>query len=280
MSVQLTRKIRIHVVEYKKSFPLLTQEKMNGFQTKSNARKILQRLDEETEQESKRSRTPDIAPMSTTEELMDESCFVPRTPEGPPPSLADVEDHSPSWRTPKRPLDILGGQYPDPISMDFKITKSKKVTEGMDVYFIGIRHGFQQRPWDYKIQSPPSNVQFVTSKYHSTDYTRVLISPVILDGTFTAYPAEFMAFVDHVERLSARLKSELEKNDADTTNWKAPLKYSDGICTGIYAKLKNVTVREHIRMNPNRLKCALKLSCVYVGSNVSGLTFELVQAFP
>jgi hypothetical protein len=163
--------------------------------------------------------------------------------------------------------------------MDFTITKTKRVNKGMDVYFIGIRHGFQARPWNYNIQSPPASAQFVTSKYQSTDYTRVLISPAVLDGSFSAYPAEFMAFVDHVERLSDRLKSEMEKINVDTEKWKLPMKYADNICIGLYAKIKNNTVREQIRLNPNRLKCSLRLTCVYIGSEASGLTFELTHAY-
>jgi len=269
--------------------------------------KILKRSEEmEMDQENKRPRTPefrpeilsmddsrhngDRAPSSTIEDILEESCFIPRTPEGPPPEDKDVEEaartiinlqNSPAWCDPIRPLDILGGQYPDPIAMDFTITKTKRVNKDMDVYFIGIRHGFQARPWNYTIQSPPASAQFVTSKYQSIDYTRILISPSVLDGSFSAYPAEFMAFVDHVERLSDRLKSEMEKINANNEKWKLelPMKYSDNICIGLYAKVKNNAVREQIRINPNRLKCSLKLTCVYIGAEASGLTFELTQAY-
>jgi len=210
--------------------------------------KIMKRAEEMDMQEhdTKRPRTPDAdtAPSSTIEELLEESCFIPRTPEKPPPAPStpprDIEEaartlinlqNSPAWCDPIRPLDILGGQYPDPMSMDFAITKTKKVNKGMDVYFIGIRHGFQARPWNYNIQSPPASAQFVT------------------------------------------------RINVHTEKWKLPMKYSANMCTGLYAKVKNNALREQIQVNPNRLKCSLRLTCVYVGSEASGLTFELTHAY-
>jgi hypothetical protein len=96
--------------------------------------KIINRS-EEMEKENKRPRTPEKAPSSTVPE------HAPRTPEGPPPPTADeLADaaktllnlqHSPAWCDPVRPLDILGGQYPDPLVYDFQITKSKRVDPNM-----------------------------------------------------------------------------------------------------------------------------------------------------
>lgn len=248
-------------------------------------------MNTEEDKENKRPRTPefrpeifrrgdeDKAPSSTVPELMDESCFIPRTPEGKPPPTLPVLQHSPAWCDPVRPLDILGGQYPDPISMDFAITRTKRVNRGVDVYFVGIRHGFQSRPWNYTIQSPPCSIQFVYTKFQTMDQSRILLSPCVLDGSFTSYPAEFMAFVDHVENLSERLKSEMNGIKADTSNWKHPFKYSDGICLGIYAKVKNHNLKEQIKTSNNRVKCTLKLSCVYISSESAGMTFELTSAY-
>jgi len=89
-----------------------------------------------------------------------------------------------------------------------------------------------------------------------------------------------MAFVDHVETLGERLKSELESMGEDTSSWRMPEKYKDGICEGIYAKLKSNVVRDMIITEPNHLKCVLKLICVYANDMLSGASFELTATYP
>jgi chromatin remodeling complex protein RSC6 len=207
--------------------------------------KILQRR-EELEQDFKRPKTPEMkdeAPSSTVPEILfgrqPEDNEAPRTPDYTSHPTEEEKEaavtlmniqRSPAWGEPVRPLDILGGQYPDPITMEFTITKSKSVNNKMDIYFIGISHGFNAKPWSYTIQSPPCFVQFVPSKYQSVDHSRVLLSPSLPDGTITAYPSEFLAFVDHIEALSARLMDEMLQMKGSPyiqEKWKAPLKYSD-----------------------------------------------------
>ena len=138
-----------------------------GFQTKSNIRKILQRLDEE-EQETKRPRTPEHKP-EEEKEMMEAAT-----------TLTDIQ-HSPAWCDPIRPLDILGGQYPDPQSMQLSITKSKRVgaPESTRIYFVGIRHGYGGRPWSLQMQSPACYVKFDPTKFETEDHSRVLIQPSI-----------------------------------------------------------------------------------------------------
>jgi hypothetical protein len=232
--------------------------------------KILKRGEQEdcAEQEAKRPRTPDReeAPITTVPAV-----FEPKSP-----------PYSPAWGDPVRPLDILGGQYPDPQSMDLSITKSKTIGEQdfNKIYFIGIRHGHGARPWSMSIQSPPCHVKFDPTKFETYDNIRVLLQPSIPDGSFLAYPAEFMAFVDHVETLGERLKTDLMEQGEDVSKWRLPAKYKDGICEGIYAKLKNATVKELVRAEPNRLRCVLKLTCVYANQNQSGMSFELTAVYP
>ena len=55
-------------------------------------------------------------------------------------------------------------------------------------------------------------------------------------------------------------------------------KYSDNICLRIYAKVKNNTLKETLKLNPNRIRCSLKLSCIYISAESAGLTFELINA--
>ena len=213
----------------------------------------------------------------------------PKTPERPPPLDIDVKEaskallnilHSPAWCDPVRPLDILGGQYPDPESIDFQITKSKRVDSNMQVFFVGIRHGHGARAWNFTVQSPPCNVRFTQSKYNNEHpECRVLLSPNVPDGSFVAYPSEYLAFVDHIETAARRLKREMEEMGADTTHWKLPMKFADNICQGLYAKVKMNHVREILKTNTNNLVCTLKLTCVYFSRENSGLSFEVVNAF-
>jgi hypothetical protein len=261
-----------------------------------SSKRILRRHEEE----SKRPKTPEReeeddsqmiqAPSITVPDIVfgDPNYQAPRTPDYTPVpteeereaaiALSNIQ-RSPAWGEPVRPLDILGGQYPNPITMDFSITKSKSVNNKMEIYFIGISHGFSAKPWSYTVQSPPCFVQFVPSKFQSVDHSRVLLSPSLPDGTITAYPSEFLAFVDHIEALSARLMDEmlqLRGSSYIQEKWKAPLKYTDGICLGIYAKLRSNLIRDMIRMSPNRLKCSLKLTCTYLSPENCGMSFELI----
>jgi hypothetical protein len=164
--------------------------------------------------------------------------------------------------------------------LDLSITKSKTTGERdfNRVFFVGIRYGYSGRSWAMSIQSPTCYVKFDPAKIEAFDQTRVLLQPSIPDGSFLAYPAEFMAFVDHIETLGERLKRELTARGEDTSNWRMPTKYKDGICEGIYAKLKNATVKQVIKTEPNHLKCVLKLTCLYANDNQSGVSFELTDA--
>ena len=166
--------------------------------------------------------------------------------------------------------------------MQLTVTKSKRVGQpnSLQVYFIGIRHGYGGRPWSVNVQSPPCHVRFDPTKFETEDHARVLIQPSIPDGSFQPYPAEFMAFVDHIECLGERLKTELEILGEDTSKWRMPVKYKDGICEGIYAKLKSNTVRDTIRSDNNYLRCVLKLVCVYANEYQAGVSFELTAAYP
>ena len=179
-----------------------------------------------------------------------------------------------------RPLDILGGQYPDPESYDFQITKCKKVDPNMQVYFIGIKHGFgSNRAWNLTVQTPPCYARFTQSKYASEHpECRVLLAPNAPNGFFTMYPAEYLAFVDHIEGVATRLKREMEGLGHDTSHWKLPMKFSDSICQGLYAKVKDDNVRRVLRSSSNDVVCSLKLSCVFFGKENSGLSFEIISA--
>ena len=64
----------------------------------------------------------------------------------------------------------------------------------------------------------------------------------------------------------------------DTTHWKLPMKFNEGICQGIYAKVKSEGVRNVLRDRPNNVRCSLKLSCIFFGNENSGLTFEIMNA--
>ena len=233
--------------------------------------KILRRDEEpvEEEQETKRPRTPEHKP-EEEKEMMEAA----RT-------LVNLQ-HSPAWCEPVRPLDILGGQYPDPQSMQLSITKSKKVgnPESTQIYFVGIRHGYGGRPWSLQMQSPACYVKFDPTKFETEDHSRVLIQHSIPDGSFLAYPAEFLAFVDHIETLGNRLKSELEALGENTSNWRLPVKYKDGICEGIYAKLKSNAIRDVIRSDPNHVRCVLKVACVYANEYQSGISLEVNAVYP
>jgi hypothetical protein len=235
--------------------------------------KILQRT-EDMEKENKRPRTPerllDEAPSTTV------PVYAPRTPEHAPPA-EDKPQYSPAWCDPIRPLDILGGQYPDPESYDFKITKSLRANDNLDIYYVGISHGYGARPFGFNLQSPPCNVRFIPSKYDQSE-SRVFLAPKAPDGFFTAYPSEYLAFIDHVEGVAMRLKREMTEMGLDTTTWKLPMKFNEGICQGIYAKVKSEGVRSVLRDHPNNVRCSLKLSCIFFGKENSGLTFEIMNA--
>ena len=252
--------------------------------------KILQR-DEEMDKENKRPRTPekldeDKAPAIIFGRVPE---YEPKTPEQAPPvedkeikeaaeALTNLK-HSPAWCDPVRPLDILGGQYPDPESYDIQITKSKKVDPNMQVFFAGIRHGYGNRAWNLTVQSPLSSISFTHSKYPGEHpESRVFIAPKAPDGYFTSYPSEYLAFLDHVEQLSVRLKREMEELGMDTTNWKLPMKFADGICQGIYAKVKMDPVRRILKGRANNVRCTLKLTCIYFSKENSGLSFEIIHA--
>ena len=244
--------------------------------------KILNRS-EEMEKENKRPRTPeDKAPSTTVPE------YEPKTPEHSPEEEKEMQEaarklielsHSPAWCDPVRPLDILGGQYPDPESYDFQITKSKRVDNDMQVYFVGIRHGFGGRAWNLSVQSPPCSISFTPSKYNKEHpECRVFIAPKAPDGHFTAYPSEYLAFIDHIECVAQRLKREMEAQGLDTTHWKLPMKFNDGICQGVYAKVKMDPVRRILKGRSNNVRCTLKLTCIFFSMENSGLSFEIINA--
>jgi hypothetical protein len=237
--------------------------------------KILNRA-EDMEKENKRPRTPekllqDEAPSSTVPE------YTPRTPEYAPPPAEDKPQYSPAWCDPIRPLDILGGQYPDPESYDFKITKSLRANDNLDIYYVGISHGYNARPFGFNLQSPPCNVRFIPSKYDQSE-SRVFLAPKAPDGFFTAYPSEYLAFIDHVEGVAMRLKREMTEMGLDTTTWKLPMKFEEGICQGIYAKVKNADVRNVLKDRSNHVRVTLKLSCIFFSADNCGLSFEITNA--
>ena len=130
------------------------------------------------------------------------------------------------------------------------------------------------------MQSPTCYVKFDPTKFETEDHSRVLIQHSIPDGSFLAYPAEFLAFVDHIETLGNRLKSELEALGENTSNWRLPVKYKDGICEGIYAKLKSNAIRDVIRSDPNHVRCVLKVVCAYANDYQSGISLELTAVYP
>ena len=246
--------------------------------------KILQRA-EEISQETKRPRTPEkLDEEKTPDNTVPEIIFgrvpdyEPKTPEHAPPPLPELKP-SPAWCDPVRPLDILGGQYPDPESYDFQITKSKKVENDMQVFFVGIRHGYGGRAWNFTVQSPPSSIRFTQLKImNEHPESRVFIAPKAPDGFFTPYPSEYLAFIDHIEHVAIRLKREMEELGMDTTHWKLPMKFTDGICQGIYAKVKSDPVRRILKGRANNVKCTLKLTCVFFSRENSGLSFEIIHA--
>ena len=244
--------------------------------------KILNRA-EEMEKENKRPRTleKDTAPSVTVPE------YTPKTTENEPPAVdKDVQEaavaisllqHSPAWCDPVRPLDILGGQYPDPESYDFKITRAKRASDNLDIYYVGISHGYGARPFSFNLQSPPCGVTFIPSKYDQSE-SRVFIAPKAPDGFFTAYPSEYLAFIDHVEGVAMRLKREMTDMGLDTTTWKLPMKFNEGICQGIYAKVKNADVRNTLKERSNHVRVTLKLSCIFFSADNCGLSFEITNA--
>ena len=146
--------------------------------------KILQRFEEMgLEKENKRPRTPEKQDHESDEQTTQPNIVFgnftehkPKTPERLPPLDIDVKEaskallnilHSPAWCDPVRPLDIVGGQHPDPESIAFQITKTKRVDSNMQVFFVGIRHGHGARAWNFTVQSPPCNVRFTQSKYNN-----------------------------------------------------------------------------------------------------------------
>jgi hypothetical protein len=262
--------------------------------------KILQRSDED--KENKRQRTPEqdvahrniaVAHRNTSEQDVAPSntvpTYEPKTPENPPPPAPEDKEiqeaaqaianlqHSPAWCDPIRPLDILGGQYPDAELYDFKITKAKNTNNNLQIYYVGICHGYGSRPFNFNVQSPACSVSFIPSKYDQTE-NRVFIAPKAPDGFFTAYPSEYLAFIDHIECVAMRLKREMTNLGCDTTHWKLPMKFNDGICQGIYAKVKRDSVREILKERSNHVRVSLKLACIFFGNNNSGLSFEIINA--
>jgi hypothetical protein len=107
--------------------------------------------------------------------------------------------------------------------------------------------------------------------------SRVLICPPFNDGLTTPDQASFMAFLDHIDEVSNKLK-DIVKALSDVSHWQSPIRIVDGLMVGLQAKVKTDVVRNAIMMNNGVVKCCLKLTCVYFANQRSGLAFELIEA--
>jgi hypothetical protein len=198
----------------------------------------------------------------------------------PPPQLKRENAILPSrWRSADAP-DVYGATYPLPQSYDFAVGTHKRVDKHLSVCFVGLKYGFGSRTWAFTITSPPCLVKYIDSKYQNEHKkARAMLTPCPPDGHDTSYPDQFLAFVDHLEKVSMILKDQLDAAGHDVSNWHSPIIEEEGIVTGLYAKVKNEFTRNVIDNDGNKLRCALKLSCAYFAKDRSGLSFELSSAF-
>ena len=100
------------------------------------------------------------------------------------------------------------------------------------------------------------------------------------DGMKHVDPAPIISFLNHVEAISDLLKDKLLKKDNNAQNWMSPLKIQDGFLMGMNVKVKSDNVKNAIVACPHNIRCVVKINCVYVNANRSGVSFELIEAFP
>lgn len=198
----------------------------------------------------------------------------PRSPSGPPPPTLQRES---AWVASVSP-EIHGATYPLVNSYNFVMQPLKLVNPNLDIIPIGLNHGHGGRTWAFTITSPPCTATFIQSKYDGTQ-ARARLSPNAPDGHSVEYPAQFIAFIDHLDQISNRLKEMLEKEQYVTDKWNSPFIEEDGNLQGVYVKVKNPTVRNIISQGGVNLKCTIKLTCIYFTKERCGLSFELVAAY-
>jgi hypothetical protein len=87
-----------------------------------------------------------------------------------------------------------------------------------------------------------------------------------------------MAFLDHVEAISNRLKSMLA-TQRDVSTWQSPLKLENGFIVGVQAKIRTDTVRQAILQSNGTLKCSLRMTRVYFAKERNGISFELIEVY-
>ena len=194
-----------------------------------------------------------------------------------------AEEHQTKWRCSEGVLDLHDGTYPLISSYNFVVQSQRLINPNLSVYFIGINTGPNTRAWSLTLQSPPCFVKFIASHYEGEgEKCRALLTPQPLDGNnVVVFPMDFMAFIDHVDQVSDRLEQIMrEQYGLDTSNWSSPMKKTEeGIFAGMFAKVKSPIARRSIENNPNRVRCSLRLTCVYHTPERSGLSFELTGAY-
>ena len=198
----------------------------------------------------------------------------PRSPSGPPPPELQRES---AWVASVSP-EIHGATYPLVNAYNFVTQPLKMVSANLDIVPIGLNHGQGGRSWAFTITSPPCTATFIQSKYDGP-HSRARLSPNAPDGTNVEYPAQFIAFIDHLDQISNRLKTMLEKEQYSVENWNTPFIEEDGNLQGVYVKVKNPCVRNLINQGGINLKCTIKLTCAYFTRDRCGLSFELVAAY-
>ena len=222
-------------------------------------------------------------------EFMDASVLSTTQSTPPPPSPAEPVEEGPMTKSlpPDAPKNTWVANvadsaivYPPVGTYDFQLAPMKRVDRNLSVYYAGVKDPISKKRWAFTIGTPTCYVQFATSAFEGeAPNSRALLCPLYFDHTH-ALPdhSPFMAFLDHVEAISNRLKSMLA-TQRDVSTWQSPLKLENGFIVGVQAKIRTDTVRQAILQSNGTLKCCLRMTCVYFAKERSGISFELIEAY-